>query len=79
MLCIKNICLGQKQTFPTLDAQNWILICCERISVFRKNEYKQDLRTDYSGRIITSPNQIAYLIEYSTKKILGFVQLSFLI
>jgi hypothetical protein len=39
----------------------------------------QDLCGDYSDRVITSPFPIADPIEYSTKKELDFVQLSFLI
>ncbi|MBU0698537.1 MAG: hypothetical protein KKE59_03810, partial [Proteobacteria bacterium] len=49
-----------------------ILIRCERISAFRKNEYKQDLCSDYSDRIIIPSFPITYPIEYSTKKIVGF-------
>jgi len=51
------------------------LIRCERTTAFRKNEYKQDMCSDYSDRIITSPFPIAYPIEYSTKILLDFVQL----
>ncbi len=36
---------------------------------FLKNEYKQDLCSDNSDRVITLPFPIAYPIEYSTKKL----------
>jgi hypothetical protein len=51
------------------------LIRCEKISAFRKNEYKQDLGSDYSDRIITSPFPIAYPVEYSIIKIIRFSSL----
>jgi len=47
------------------------LIRCEEISVLSKNEFKQEVCSDFSDRVATT-FPIAYLTEYSTKFLQGF-------